>query len=253
MSAELAASTELDLRQTAERMSRPDGLSLVVELAHDLRSPLTSILALSESLAGEAGGPVTPVQREQLRLIYTAALHLCNTATDVLELARGTARADDAHREFSVRALLDQVGDIVRPMCEARRVVWRSVGPEHDRRVGSAGTLARVLLNLATNAVKATRDGVVTVEAREAAYDGSRVVWSVSDTGPGLSEEAQRGLYRVLTCDTPRRAPRLDSAGLGLAICRKLVASLDATLHFDTEPRRGTRFHFEIELPRATR
>src|SRR5256885_4739657 len=73
-------------------LTGPHGLDLVVELAHDLRSPLTSILFLAEALQQGQGGPVTPEQTRQLGLIYSAALCLCATASDVLELARGGQR-----------------------------------------------------------------------------------------------------------------------------------------------------------------
>src|SRR3989442_1493594 len=69
-------------------LAGPNGLDLVVELAHDLRSPLTSILFLAEALQQGQGGSVTAEQSRQLGLIYSAALCLCATASDVLELAR---------------------------------------------------------------------------------------------------------------------------------------------------------------------
>src|SRR2546430_1688076 len=74
-------------------LAGPNGLDLVVELAHDLRSPLTSILFLAEALQQGQGGAVTQEQSRQLGLIYSAALCLCATASDVLELARGARRA----------------------------------------------------------------------------------------------------------------------------------------------------------------
>src|ERR1700694_1261637 len=67
----------------------PNGLEMVVEMAHDLRSPLTSILFLTEALQDEQHGPVSDPQRHALGLIYSAALGLCTSASDVLELARG--------------------------------------------------------------------------------------------------------------------------------------------------------------------
>src|SRR5207244_6544914 len=76
-------------------LAGPNGLDLVVDLAHDLRSPLTSILFLAEALHQGQGGTVTPEQSRQVGLIYSAALSLCATASDVLELARGGNRLGD--------------------------------------------------------------------------------------------------------------------------------------------------------------
>jgi signal transduction histidine kinase len=73
----------------SDRLSGPDGLELVVEVAHDLRSPLTSILFLAETIQRGRSGPLTPVQERQLGLIYSAAFGLSSVASDVIELARG--------------------------------------------------------------------------------------------------------------------------------------------------------------------
>src|SRR3989454_10119641 len=76
----------------ASCLAGPNGHELVVEMAHDLRSPLTAVLFLAESLQNAESGPVTENQRRQLGLIYSAALGLCAAASDVLELARGGDR-----------------------------------------------------------------------------------------------------------------------------------------------------------------
>ena len=78
-----------------DRLSAPDGLELVVEVAHDLRSPLTSILFLAETLQRGRSGPVNGVQERQLGLIYSAAFGLSSVASDVIELARGGDRLVD--------------------------------------------------------------------------------------------------------------------------------------------------------------
>src|SRR5438094_9653570 len=76
---------EPEPQDLAACLAGPNGQELVVEMAHDLRSPLTAILFLAESLQNAENGPVTDSQRRQLGLIYSAALGLCATASDVLE------------------------------------------------------------------------------------------------------------------------------------------------------------------------
>src|SRR5437867_11234162 len=96
---------EPEPQDLAACLAGPNGLDLVVELAHDLRSPLTSILFLTEALQQGQGGTVTPEQSRQLGLVYSAALSLCATASDVLELARGGNRlVDRSPAPFSVRS-----------------------------------------------------------------------------------------------------------------------------------------------------
>jgi signal transduction histidine kinase len=112
-----------------------------------------------------------------------------------------------------------------------------------DRRLGHPQVLRQVLLNLTTNALKYTSRGHVVVAAR--AEGPAHVAFSVSDTGGGLDAAALRKLYE------PRRD--FSSAGLGLPICRKLLQATGASLRVETWPGKGTRFSFELHLPRAGR
>src|SRR5438876_7287582 len=126
-------------------LSGSSGLELVVEMAHDLRSPLTSILFLAEALQR---GPVSDAQRRELRLIYSAALSLCTTASDVLELARGGKRLTDLRPQpFSVRDVLVSVRDMVLPLASEKGLEVRLVHPVPERRVGCARPRARAPLH----------------------------------------------------------------------------------------------------------
>src|SRR5437764_7329934 len=107
---------EPEPQDLAACLAGPNGLDLVVELAHDLRSPLTSILFLTEALQQGQGGTVTPEQSRQLGLVYSAALSLCATASDVLELARGGNRlVDRSPTPFSVVELSVSARRFIRP------------------------------------------------------------------------------------------------------------------------------------------
>jgi signal transduction histidine kinase len=223
------------------------GLELVVEMAHDLRSPLTSIIFLAETLQLGHTGPVNDAQRRQLGLIRSAALCLCASASNVLELARGGHRLVDREAApFSIRDVFGAVRDLVTPLAEEKRLDLRFTTPALDRRRGHERALSRVLLNLTTNALKFTERGHVEVTARE---NGRRVEFAIRDTGPGLDAEALRTLYQPFrkTPASPRH--HFSHSGLGLAICRKLVAAMGSQLALKTRPGWGTRFSFELELP----
>src|SRR2546430_14749148 len=126
---------ELEPPDLAACLSGPHGLDLVVELAHDLRSPLTSILFLAEALQQGQGGPVTGEQNRQLGLIYSAALCLCATASDVLELARGGPRpVDRAPAPVSGAGGFGAVRRKILPIAEGKRLEGRPVPPLTRRR-----------------------------------------------------------------------------------------------------------------------
>jgi len=238
----------------AECFSGSNGLDLVVELAHDLRSPLTSILFIAEALQQGQEGPVTPEQSRQLGLIYSAAFSLCATAGDVLELARGSNRLmDRSPAPFSVAESFNSVRSMVLPIAEEKGIAVRLVHPVPERRVGHARAVSRTLLNLATNAVKFTDKGFVELTARP--IGARRLEFSVRDTGPGFDPASYAALYQpvrptgVAADGNGRSHHRFSGSGLGLAICSKLVRAMGSELRVETRPNWGTRFFFEIDCP----
>jgi len=237
-------------RDFADQLSEPRGLELIVEVAHDLRSPLTSILFLAETLQRGQSGPVTDIQRRQLGLIYSAALGLSTLASNVMELARGGSRlADDQPGPFSVTDVLESVADIVRPMAEEKGLTVRLLPPSPDHRLGPAQALSRVLLNLTTNAIKFTEEGFVEIVAK--GLDDRRVEFSVRDSGPGVNPTAVETLFLPFRQGPHNHQIRFSGTGLGLALCRKLVEAMGSELRYETGAEWGTRFFFEMKLPVA--
>lgn len=234
----------------ASRLTGADGLQLIVEVAHDMRSPLGSILFLAERLRNGQSGPVTQIQERQLGLVYGAAFGLSALASDVIELARGGDRLiDHAPIPFSITELLHSVRDIVQPVAEEKGLTLDFIPAEIDTRLGHPAALNRVLLNLTTNALKFTAVGSVEVRCRQ--LSRTALEFSVSDTGRGIPEPVLATLF-----DAFRRRQRpgdytFSSAGLGLSICQKLVRAMQGELRVETEIEKGTCFSFVLELPPA--
>ncbi len=235
------------------QISGPDGLNMVTEVLHDLRSPLTSIRCLAELLERGQSGAVTDVQRKQLRLIYSAALGIGSMATDVIEMARQGDQVPDGDRvPFSISEVLEGVAIMVRPIAEEKglRMVFQQL--PSDQRIGMPHALGRVLLNLVTNALKFTDEGSVEVHLR--ATTPARVEFAVVDTGRGIPEAAVPHLFRPFRRSAGRAARSgsgymFSGTGLGLALCRKLLRAMDSDLRYETTPGVGTKFFFELELP----
>jgi signal transduction histidine kinase len=250
-------SVEAELERDAtqrfiHRLSRPDGLELIVDVAHDLRSPLAAILFLAETLRKGQSGPVNAVQERQLGLVYSAAFGLRSLASDVIELVHGGERLVDSHPiPFSLTETVNSMRDIVQPLAEEKGLKIDIVMAEPDFRIGHPSALNRALLNLTTNALKFTAEGHVEVIGRSVSR--TRVEFSVRDTGRGIPPEVVPTLFETFRRRLKPGEYTFSSAGLGLAIVRKLVAAMGSELKVDTFPERGTRFYFELELPPATR
>ena len=236
------------LRDFASRLSAPDGLQVLVDIAHDLRSPLTSILFLAETLSRGQSGPVNEVQHRQLGLIYGAALGLSSVASDIIELARGGDQLVEKQPvPFSVSAALESVRDIVRPIAEERGLAVRLLPPPSDHRLGHPVALSRVLLNLTTNALKFTEDGFVEIVAQDLGSD--RVEFAVRDSGKGIDHQVVDSLYQPLRPAIGRSGHSFSQTGLGLVICRRLIEAMGSELQVETRAGWGTRFYFELSLP----
>lgn len=245
----VAAGLETDWRKRfSDRLSGPDGLELVVEVAHDLRSPLTSILFLAETLRRGRSGPLTPLQERQLGLIYAAAFGLTSVASDVIELARGGDRQLEMDPlPFSVADILESVRDIVQPIAEEKGLEVRLSTDENSLRLGHPVALSRVLLNLTTNALKFTDEGHVEVNAE--IRSPTTMEFSVRDTGRGIPPSSMAMLFEPFRRRQRDREYAFSGSGLGLSICRKLVEAMNAQLQVETGPTQGTRFSFRLELP----
>ncbi|MEP6764841.1 MAG: HAMP domain-containing sensor histidine kinase [Gemmatimonadaceae bacterium] len=239
----------------SHQLSGAQSLPLLVEVVHDMRSPLTAILFLIERLQQGQSGPVSTAQQRHLALVYSAAFGLNSLTSDLMELARGGKRLlDEAPRRFSVSEMLRSVRNLVQPLAEEKKLSVRFSGPPIDRRVGQPAVLSRVLLNLTTNAFKFTTVGSVTVLVEQQA-DVNELTFIVEDTGCGIPDAGMDEVFSTFTeiaaLKEGERTMKFSSSGLGLAICYKLVAAMGGTLRVDSRVDSGTRMQFTLRLPPA--
>ena len=237
------------LRPPREEQTPPSGMELLIEVAHDLRSPLTSILFLSETLRGARGRPIGATQERQLMLIYSAAFELSSLANDLTELGRGGDHLLESRPvPFAIEGTLQSILDIVRPIAEEKGIEIRLPRLPNENRLGHPAALGRVLLNLVTNALRCTDRGHVEIAVQE--LSPSRVEFAVLDTGPGVPPEVVESLRGPFDLQAFTRTRALASSGLGLAICRRLLAAMGSDLRVKAGAGSGSCFHFALELPR---
>jgi signal transduction histidine kinase len=229
-------------------LASTDAVNAVVEIAHDMRSPLTSILFLVDTLRRGQSGPVTVIQERQLGLIYGAALGLNTLASDVIDAVRGGQRlVDGPPIPFSIAEVILNVCDTVRPVSEEKGLPVHCAMPTVDGRMGYPAALGRVLLNLVTNALKYTNEGSVSVGCNE--LGDTAVSFFVQDTGEGIPPHVMSMLFDGFRPSAS--GMRFSNAGLGLAICQSFLRAMGTTLEVESTPKIGTRFSFQVELPKA--
>jgi signal transduction histidine kinase len=226
------------------RLTGADCADAVVAIAHDIRSPLCSILLLVDALRRAEKASPNPIRERQLGLIYGAAFGLSTTVSNLIAAARGDGLVQGQPLPFSVGETMHSVSAIVQPMCEEKGIPLGIEFPENDARIGHASAIQQSLLNLASNALRYTDAGSVAMGCTELSTD--RVEFWVEDTGPGIPDDV---LERLCYGFPPEGVKlRFSSAGLGLAIVRTLVEAMGSTLQVDTDAE-GTRFSFVLSLP----
>ncbi len=226
------------------RLTGSHSLDAVVAIAHDLRSPLCSILLLVDALRHRQQSVADPGRDRYLGLIYEATLGLSTTVNNLILAGRGARLGASQAMPFSVAETMLSVSAIVQPICEEKGIPFDIECPKMDARIGHASVVHQALLNLASNAVRHTDSGSVTMGCTE--LSRNNVEFWVEDMGPGIPDEVlERLCYGFAPEDM---AQGFSGAGLGLAIVRALVEAMGSTLQVDTGPE-GTRFCFLLELP----
>lgn len=237
--------TETTVLDNGQKMQ---GIEMLAEVAHDLQSPLTSILFLADTLQRGQSGPISELQRWQLGLIYGAALGLSTVTSDMIELVqKGDHLLEKDPVPLSITALFEGVQEILRPVAEEKGLALRFQLPAVDHRLGHPVALTRVLLNLATNALKFTDRGFVELVAKE--LDETRIEFSVTDSGRGIDPSVLDRLAHPFQRNPTQRGYGFSGTRLGLTICRKLLDAMGSDLRGETEQGKGTRFFFELALP----
>ena len=220
-------------------------------MGHEIRTPMTGVLGMTELLLGT---DLDPRQRGQAESIQRAGQHLLRLVNDSLDLARieaGKLALEDA--PFDLRVLLREVDDLLRPLAQRKHLLFETdIADDAPRGLrGDCARVRQILLNLGSNAIKFTEHGSLRIEvAPEQEAQGVR--FSVADTGPGLNAEQQARLFqRFEQADGARTAARYGGSGLGLAICQELAAAMGGSIMVDSTPGVGTRFNVSLPLHEA--
>ncbi|MEO0815298.1 MAG: HAMP domain-containing sensor histidine kinase, partial [Myxococcota bacterium] len=221
-----------ELRRTDERRRE-----FLANIAHELRTPVTSIRGFAETLLSTGSGPNKA--QEFLPVIHRNALRIGKLVDDLLELEAIEAGGTPVSKEtFLLEPLAHTVAKTLEQLAEDSGVTLEVEVPSDVEVTADPEALERILLNLADNAV---RHGGGCVRLQAESRTRSTVV-SVSDEGEGIPPEERSVVFERFQRGSHARRT---GTGLGLAIARQLAHSLDATLRL-VPTTQGTRFELEM-------
>jgi ligand-binding sensor domain-containing protein/CheY-like chemotaxis protein/nitrogen-specific signal transduction histidine kinase len=237
-------------RELAEQASQAK-THFLATLGHEVRTPMTGVLGMSELLLGT---PLDMRQRGYTEAIRSAGNHLLRLVNDALDLARIEAgKLELDAQAFALRVLVADVVALMAPVAQRRGLRFDGTVATGvpDALRGDPLRIKQVLLNLLGNAIKFTEHGSVGLHVSMQAPSG--VCFEVRDTGPGLTVEQQSRLFRRFEqAEGHRTAARYGGSGLGLAICQQLALAMDGRIEVESAPGQGACFRVGLPLPVTT-
>jgi two-component system CheB/CheR fusion protein len=218
----------------------------LANMSHEIRTPINAILGLAELSLRQSDPAKTGLH---LGMIADSARALLGIIGDVLDLSRVEAgRLALNVKPFELMRAVARAVDPFRTACQEKGLSL-TVSPQEGlpgKLLGDPIRLTQIVSNLVGNAVKFTRTGGVSVSIKESwrGQDGVRLAFTVTDTGIGIPPELTRSIFESFRQADSSASKNYQGAGLGLAICRELAALMDGRIWVQSEPGKGSSFHF---------
>jgi signal transduction histidine kinase len=237
---------------TEQRRLEARRLDFYSMIAHDLRSPLTSILMRTELMLTGKRGTLPEASSQDLRKIENNVRSLVSLINDFLDLARFEGTGFKLERnEVDLFALIEEAVEQFRPLADSRQIQLHAVRPgEAMITSGDPQRLMQVISNLVANAVKFTPPGGDV--AIGFACERSMIRVGVADNGPGIPEEAIPSLFQRYA-RVGRTTAKVEGTGLGLMIVREIVEAHGGTVGVDSKEGEGSTFWFRLPARETSR
>jgi two-component system sensor histidine kinase/response regulator len=226
--------------------------AFLANMSHEIRTPMNGILGMAHLLRREG---VTSQQAKRLDTIDTSARHLLGIIDNILDLSKIEAgRLVLETAPVAIHSLLNNVSSILSERAKAKgvRLLIETESPRHDL-LGDPTRLQQALLNYATNAVKFTERGTVTLRTITQAetYDSIQMRFEVQDTGIGVLPEVLQRLFTAFEQADNSTTRKYGGTGLGLAITRHLAELMGGEAGVDSTPGVGSTFWFTVKLQKT--
>ncbi|NRA15238.1 MAG: response regulator [Oceanospirillaceae bacterium] len=247
--------TELTLTKDkliAEDASEAKSLFLA-NMSHEIRTPMNAVIGFSHlALMTE----LTPQQYDYISKIQDSSHNLLSIINDILDFSKIEAgKLEIEHIPFSIDDVLEYQCDLLRSKTDNGDIeVLLSYPWDLPKNlIGDPLRLGQILTNLASNAIKFTKSGEITLSASCLKQSESKVTlqFDVQDTGIGMTREETKKIFKPFVQADSSTTRKFGGSGLGLVICKQLVQLMDGEISVKSEKGTGSTFsftcHFEID------
>jgi two-component system, sensor histidine kinase and response regulator len=248
INAEIARQEAEKAREEAERANRAKSVFLAT-MSHEIRTPMNGVIGMTSLLAET---PLNNQQRAYTETISTCGETLLGVINDILDFSKIESGGMELEEEdFELQSCTEHILDIFGPR-SAKSGIELLNQVEHDVPTFIRGDdlrLRQILTNLVGNAMKFTEQGEIFIGVRliDTETDGTMTVgFEVRDTGIGIPADKQRRLFKAFSQVDSSTTRKYGGTGLGLAISEQLVRLMGGTIGVESEPGKGSTFHFTI-------
>jgi signal transduction histidine kinase/CheY-like chemotaxis protein len=240
-----------ELNEKADFLQRASELKshFLSNMSHEFRTPLNSVIGLSQILLDRLDGELTGEQEKQVKFIRGSAQGLVELVNDLLDLAKVEAGKVSIHpANFSIDSVFAALRGMLRPLLSQNSSISLVFEDPIDipEIYSDEAKVSQILRNFISNALKFTDRGEVRVSATRG--HGNTVVFSVADTGIGIAEEDQERIFQEWAQVEGRKQRTVKGSGLGLPLSRKFAQMLGGDVYVKSRPGEGSTFFASIPV-----
>lgn len=222
-------------------------------MSHEIRTPMNAIIGMT-TIAANALGDQAKLE-DCLNKIASSSRHLLMLINDVLDMSKiESGKFSIAHEPLDLSELIRNVSSIIYPQAKSKGQHFSvsTSDVKHEMLFGDTLRLSQVLINILSNSIKFTPEhGAITLNIQEmpsALPNHAKLVFTLSDTGLGMSQEFLEDLFKPFSQEHAGRANVFGGTGLGMAITKNIISLMGGTITVQSEQGKGSTFIVSIDF-----